>query len=226
MIINPRALGSFTVTAPAIYYLIANAPEPIGDHGHGHDEGEHGEDEHEEKEASEDSADGSADGTEEATQEKGGEDGDETNESMEGNEEKSGDEDSKLEGDETSNGESEGNEEPSEHDTPVTSEDEEPKDTARVVDSGSEVEGVQFKGATRHGEVGDTRKHIPDSKGGAKKRIESDYGMKQGVKEDEEPKPDATPGVDPVRLLCVFALQPPLLMHVSRQQHPRLLVLN
>ena len=47
-----------TVTVPAIYYLIANAPEPIGDHGHGHEHGEHTEGELEEKPSVEDSADG------------------------------------------------------------------------------------------------------------------------------------------------------------------------
>lgn len=220
--INARALGSFTVTTPAIYYLIANAPEPVGDHGHGHDEGDHGEDKHGEKEESGDLAGASAEGTEETTEEQDGENADGPNESSEGTQENLENEGSKSEGDETSDGKSEDSGESLGHDTPDTEEDEEPKDTAREVDSSSEVEGVQFKGPTRHGEVGDTRKHIPDAKGGAKKRIESDYGMRQGVKEDGEPKPDGTPGVDPVRLSCVYALQPALLMDVSRQQRPRL----
>ena len=75
--------------------------------------------------------------------------------------------------------------------TPVTSDDEESQGAAHVTDSGENVEGVQFKGATsggtRDGEQGDTRKHIPDAKGGNKKRIESDYGKRQGVAgEDHE----------------------------------------
>ena len=52
------------------------------------------------------------------------------------------------------------------------------------------MEGVQFKGATKDGAAGDTRKHIPDAKGGNKKRIESDYGVRQGAA-DDEPMRDA-----------------------------------
>ncbi len=57
-------------------------------------------------------------------------------------------------------------------------------------ESGGDVEGVQFKGATKDGAKGDTRKHLPDSKGGTKKRIESDYGVRQGTS-DEQPERDA-----------------------------------
>ncbi|KAK3166731.1 hypothetical protein OEA41_009856 [Lepraria neglecta] len=65
---------------------------------------------------------------------------------------------------------------------------------AKEVDSGKNVEGVQFKGATSGGtkdnnEQGDTRKHIPDAKGGNKKRIESDYAKRQG----EAQKPEEDP---------------------------------
>ena len=199
--IDFRAIGSFTVTAPAIYYLIANAPEPIGDHDHEHIGGEHKDGEHEEEGGSEESADASADGSGETTGEESAENADEAGGSSEGSEAKSEDEGSKSQNDNASEGASEDSGESSEQDTPDASVDEESKDTAKVVDSGSEVEGVQFKGATRHGEVGDTRKHIPDSKGGAKKRIESDYGKRQGEKEDEEPNPDGTPAVDPVGFL-------------------------
>ena len=75
------------------------------------------------------------------------------------------------------------------NETPDTSDDEESQNTAHVTDSGENVEGVQFKGATSgasmEGETGDTRKHIPDAKGGNKKRIESDYGKTQGVAADD-----------------------------------------
>lgn len=73
--------------------------------------------------------------------------------------------------------------------TPETSDDEEPQNTAHETDSGENVEGVQFKGSTSGGsrekEQGDTRKHIPDAKGGNKKRIESDYGKRLGVAADD-----------------------------------------
>ena len=61
-----------------------------------------------------------------------------------------------------------------------------PDDEERVTESGNNVEGVRFKGATTSGPQGDTRKHVPDSKGGAKKRIESDYGNKLGEMPGEE----------------------------------------
>ena len=80
-------------------------------------------------------------------------------------------------------------------DTPDTSDDEGSENGAKEVDSGKNVEGVQFKGATSGGtkdnnEQGDTRKHIPDAKGGNKKRIESDYAKIQG--EAQKPEEDPT----------------------------------
>lgn len=74
--------------------------------------------------------------------------------------------------------------------SPETAGGEDPKAGAHEVESGSNVEGVRFKGATsggtREGEQGDTRKHIPDAKGFNKKRIESDYGKEQGQLEGED----------------------------------------
>ena len=61
-----------------------------------------------------------------------------------------------------------------------------------MVDSGEDVEGVQFKGPSNAGpnkQQSDTRKHVPDAKGGAKKRIDSHYGQRQGVAEDSEQDP-------------------------------------
>ena len=69
------------------------------------------------------------------------------------------------------------------------------------MDSGSKVEGVQFKGATREGGKGDTRKHIPDAKGGAKKRIESDQGNRQGVISDETAKEYEDSPIDAVSIM-------------------------
>ncbi|KAL8944692.1 MAG: hypothetical protein Q9216_000260 [Gyalolechia sp. 2 TL-2023] len=78
--------------------------------------------------------------------------------------------------------------------------DDDPKAGAHEVDSGGNVEGVRFKGptagGTKEGEQGDTRKHIPDAKGGAKKRIESDYGKAQGVAQDDDK--DASKGASNV----------------------------
>lgn len=78
--------------------------------------------------------------------------------------------------------------------TPDTSDDEQLQNTAHETDSGKNVEGVQFKGptsgGTEEGEQGDTRKHIPDAKGGSKKRIESDYGNRLGAAGDDESKND------------------------------------
>ncbi|KAI4258600.1 MAG: hypothetical protein LQ352_001135 [Teloschistes flavicans] len=75
--------------------------------------------------------------------------------------------------------------------TPDTSSDEDPKAGSYELDSGNNVEGVRFKGATsggtRDGEQGDTRKHIPDAKGGAKHRIESHYGKELGSLKEEDP---------------------------------------
>lgn len=89
-----------------------------------------------------------------------------------------------------------GSEGEDQQDTPDTSDDEQPKNVAHETESGGNVEGVQFKGATsggtRDGEQGDTRKHIPDAKGGNKKRIESHYGKRQGVAGDDDLEPDET----------------------------------
>ena len=64
---------------------------------------------------------------------------------------------------------------------------------AHETESGSHVEGVQFKGATKAGDEdggqGDTRKHIPDAKGGSKKRIESHYGGKEAEATEDQQDP-------------------------------------
>ena len=210
---------------PAIWYLIANAPEPIGDH---HGDGEHGGKTQEDYEKSLDEAAGNSGSNtedhegENATQaehaiEEGGE-------KAEGDDTQSKDEEA-SESDKSSDSASDSTD-VTEHDAPETSKEEEPKDTPREVDSGSKVEGVQFKGATRHGEVGDTRKHIPDAKGGAKKRIESDYGMRQGVnEEDDDRKGEKTPAIDPVSH-CQNIERETRLILFRRPQLPRLLALS
>lgn len=117
----------------------------------------------------------------------------------------SGDEDSDNDGkaseekeeanlEEASDGTGSESDEEKQNETPDTSDDEESQNTAHVTNSGRDVEGVRFKGATSgasmEGETGDTRKHIPDAKGGNKKRIESDYGKTQGVVADGDLEKD------------------------------------
>ena len=159
-----RALGSTIVTIPFTWYLMQPQIERWNrPKGSGH--GEHGHGEH--KEAGESHE-------EEESSEKGGD------EFVEG------DKGSKEGGDDGESSDDPGVES-GDNDTPDTSDDEE-----RVVDSSKNAEGVQFKGASNAGpnkEQSDTRKHIPDAKGGAKKRIESHYGQRQGVAEDPEQDP-------------------------------------
>lgn len=166
-------IGSSLVFFPSAYYLIQSRPETSHGHGHEHgdgdDHGNHGAEEH----------DGQDQGEQPAGEEQETGDGDE----------QSADESEKSEEKPDDSGSDTGQQE-----TPSTSDDESSKNVAHVTDSGKDVEGVQFKGATsggtREGEQGDTRKHIPDAKGGNKKRIESDYGHRLGVAVGENPEPD------------------------------------
>ena len=166
-----RAIGSIVVTVPSVWYLLQPDPNKKHEHGHGdegHEEhkehGEHGEEEGEGGEATE--------------SEKSEESAADAGEKPEGNEE-----------DKPDDSESEGRDQ---QEAPETSDDEESEDVAyeKGKKSGGNVEGVQFKGATNAGdetnEQTDTRKHIPDAKGYNKLRIESDYGKRQGVSDDED----------------------------------------
>ncbi|KAL8770902.1 MAG: hypothetical protein Q9209_003553 [Squamulea sp. 1 TL-2023] len=185
----PWAIGAAVVTIPSVGYLIQ--PQLKKSSGHGHDEGGHGE--HGEE--------GSHESAEEAQEKPEDDEGSET-EQLNGGEEAS---DGESKGNEESEGASEDESADSGPDdrprpdhsvqdagqgSPETSGGEDPKAGAHEVDSGSNVEGVRFKGATsggtREGEQGDTRKHIPDAKGFNKKRISSDYGKDQGILESED----------------------------------------
>jgi len=170
-------------------------PSPDSGHGHGHDADEqHGDESREEQDEEEAQAGESSDKPASDSEpgdiipdlrqsssqkaEDAGKEGDE-----EGAEEKAEDQ-----------SDDSGSEEEDQQDTPDTSDDEQPKNVAHETESGGSVEGVKFKGATsggtRDGEQGDTRKHIPDAKGGNKKRIESHYGKRQGVAGDDNLEPD------------------------------------
>lgn len=167
-----RALGGSGALVVGLYILLPpqierwNRPKGSGHGGHGH-----GHDEH--------SGDSEGGGEVEAHEGKeSGEKGDD--EGAEGQDE------SKEGGDESEQSDDSGNE-GGEKDTPDTSGDEE-----NVVDSGKDVEGVQFKGPSNAGpnkQQTDTRRSYPDAKGGNKKRIESHYGQKQGIAGDGEQDP-------------------------------------
>lgn len=167
-----RAIVGSGGLAVGLYYLLPpqierwNRPKGSGHGGHGHGHDEHGGE-------SEGGGEGVAHEGEDSG-EKGDDDGAEgENESKEGGEESEQSDDSGSEG--------------GENDTPDTSGDED-----NVVDSGKNVEGVQFKGPSNAGpnkQQTDTRRSYPDAKGGNKKRIESHYGQKQGVAGDSEQDP-------------------------------------
>ena len=164
-----RAITSLAVTIPSVYYLLQpqieryQHPEKHGHGGHGEHDG-HGEEG--------DKEDSSSEG-----EESGGQDSEEQGEG--------GEKDEGQSDDSGSDGE--------EKDTPDTSDDEGSENTIHEKEGGQDVEGVQFKGATsrgtKEGEQGDTRKHIPDAKGFNKKRIESDYGGKEGEAQNPEQDP-------------------------------------
>lgn len=162
-----RMIGAVVVTVPTCAYLL----QPSPDKGHGHHDPEH------EGRGHQDYADAEDDATSEDGDDSGTE-GDEKAAETQSSDDTSGSEEKEDMSDDSSG---EGEEE---QDTPDTSDDEEPQNETHLNDGGGDVEGVQFKGATKHGAVGDTRKSYPDAKGGNKKRIESDYGIKQA--EDPE----------------------------------------
>lgn len=177
----PWAIGSGLVTIPSVIYLLQ--PNPDSHHGHGHDEGKH--EDHGEEHSDEESPEaGSEDGEQNTGEEL------QEGETQEGEAQKGTSDD----GSTTSEPEEQSRPDHTVNDagqgTPETSGDEDPKAGAHEVDSGGNVSGVRFKGATsggtKDGEQGDTRKHIPDAKGGAKKRIESDYAQSQGVAQDDD----------------------------------------
>lgn len=187
-----RAIGAALVTIPSVGYLIQ--PQLNKRPGKGHDEGGHGEHaEHGEKDHDENAGEGG---------EKSEGDEDSEAEKPEGAEDapdgySKGDDDG--EDGSVQQGTGSGSDDPPRPDhsvldagqgSPENSGGEDPKGGAYEVNSGSNVEGVRFKGATsggtREGEQDDTRKHIPDPKGFSKKRIQSHYAKDQGILEEED----------------------------------------
>lgn len=190
-----RAITSAVVTIPAMVYLLQ--PTPDSGHGHGHDADEQHGDESQEGQDGEEAQAGESSDKPAPNSEPGDIIPDLRRSSSQEGEDtaKEGDKQGVEEGaeDQSDDSSSEGDDR---QDTPDTSDDEQPKNVAHETESGGNVEGVKFKGATsggtRDGEQGDTRKHIPDAKGGNKKRIESHYGKRQGVAGDDDLEPDET----------------------------------
>ena len=183
-----RAIGAGIVTVPSLWYLSQPQIERFQNGGKSHGGHGHGNDEHDEHS-------GEADGGEEVD-EAGGDAGNGPSEEENENQDKGGQGDQgeqdlgALTEDSPDDSDSENGGKP----TPTTPGDKGKDDTAKETESGGNVEGVQFKGATSGGigdnnEQGDTRKHIPDAKGGSKKRIESDSAITQGEADSTEHDP-------------------------------------
>lgn len=156
-----RAIASLAVTLPSVYYLLQPQIERA-QHPEKHGHGGHGgHDEHDEQGEE-------GEGNKEGGSSEEGEGGE--GEPSEGKSDDSGSDDTGK-------------------DTPDTSGDEGAENTAHETEGGQDVEGVRFKGASSGG-TGDTRKSFPDAKGFKKKRIESDYGGKQGEAQNPEQDPN------------------------------------
>ena len=194
------------VTIPSLWYLSQPQIERFTGKGkgHGHEGGEHEEHDEEGKHggADEEGGDNEADEGKEEGQGGAGEEGGEGGEG--GGDAESGEE---LKQPEEGSGEGEQDQEKSDDDdngpgetrTVPASPNDKRADSKTQVDSGNEVEGVQFKGATTGPEKGqtDNRFKIPDAKGGNKKRIVSDYGQRQGqaANPEEDPGSGDTVGI-------------------------------
>lgn len=151
-----RAITSVAITLPCLWYLW---PPSKKSHEHQHKHGHDDHISHKDDEESSDGADNAEDtGSTEAAEEERAE--------------------KQLETDSVKSDDSDNHE--GEQDTPDTSDDE--SDTIlHEKEDGNEVQGVSFKGPVKNTPPGDTSRHIPDSKGANKKRIESLYGKSQGV---------------------------------------------
>ena len=189
-----RALGAVAVTLPSCYYLWPTAKAEGHGHGHGEGHGEEGGSEHSgEGEEGEDAAGhGTSDDVHGADTPppKAREAQKAASPSNRAKDEDSDSESSASDTPEGSDSEEETTDSESDNSMKNTPEASGPNDEERVTESGKDVEGVRFKGATTSGPQGDTRKHVPDSKGGAKKRIESDYGNQLGKMSEDEQKAD------------------------------------
>ncbi|KAI9793097.1 MAG: hypothetical protein M1816_000995 [Peltula sp. TS41687] len=186
------ALTSVAITAPTCYYLL----QPKSHDEHHHEDHDHG-DKHVE-EAHEEEAPGEEEkpGTHEEHKD------DDANEHQE-DEQSSGEASDQNAHETTQSGKGgEGGEQISEVSKPEPSDVSESQDDgplARFMGDGGEMDDEEKddrahvsdlplgKGPRRDSPPADTRKHIPDAKGAAKKRIESEYGHRQGAEESDIP---------------------------------------
>ena len=180
--LNVRAITSVVITVPSLWYLIQPQLQPKKGHGHGHGSEEHEEGHVQGGEHGEKTESGEDDGSSQGEDDRTGDQGHGEENPDEGNSNEAGDNEGGAKSERSSEA------------GPATPDDKGPTPEAYERDSGENVEGVQFKGATsggtNEGEQGDTRKHIPDAKGGSKVRIESHYGNRQGVASEPEQDPD------------------------------------
>lgn len=86
-----------------------------------------------------------------------------------------------------SENEGEGNTSPDTLETSDNESDHDPQEKEGGNEGEEDGEGVQSQGPTKKGTDDiNTRKSIPDSKGVKKKRVESNYGKRQGVTEEDD----------------------------------------
>ncbi|KAF2137454.1 uncharacterized protein K452DRAFT_235859 [Aplosporella prunicola CBS 121167] len=176
----PWAIGATVVTIPGVWYML----QPGADHGHHEEHAKH-EEKHEEPEEE----------PEEAPKEESAP------------EDKQVPKVSETEGkDQVSNKESDELQKPQNQDTPEgESKSKDESHMTSTPDNKGSVEGVRFKGSTNQGDsdnaAEDTRSHVPDAKGGAKKRIDSGYGTPIGSESAER---DAK-GSSKDKVSCHFA---------------------
>ncbi|MCJ1388151.1 hypothetical protein MMC18_000996 [Xylographa bjoerkii] len=182
----PWLAGAIAVTVPSCWYLLQEGPAKPSHHEPGND------DSHEDFEAARKGTESGDSEEDDAGDGEKAEDGGEKSENDGENSEDaekvksdSNDEDDVKSDDSPPSG-TEGEKQGS----PDPSGNQDPENTAHETEAGDDVEGVRGKGATKDGPAGDTRKHIPDSKGYNKKRIESDYGHTQSPDRSEETEPD------------------------------------
>ncbi|TKA64627.1 hypothetical protein B0A49_09017 [Cryomyces minteri] len=214
----PWLIGSVVVTIPSCWYLLQ--PNPSSSHGHGdaHGDGKHGEHEDHEEDDGHEESEGDEGVSEEQPEEQSEEHTEDSAPEKDAKDDakEDGKDDSKDKGedhsekDDDSEDKSDDKEKPQMQNDknksnvgPGPSQDNDETKTVETPENSGSVEGVRFKGSTKAGNddnsMGDTRQHIPDAKGGAKKRINSGYGIDlgRGSTEREDGSDKAVPAKTP-----------------------------
>lgn len=188
-ITSPRLVTSIAITVPACFYLLQPRSHDEHSHdGHGHED-EHAEKAHEEAPAEEEQGEHKDDEAEEQYSDTQGaaEPSDQSNEET-------------AQSDESREQPSEESESSKESDNPPKEKSDisESQDISLLsrlkdgeVDEETKEDRVHAsdlpvgKGPRRDSPPSDTREHIPDAKGAAKRRIDSEYGHRQGSEQSE-----------------------------------------